>query len=157
HSRARFVPTRARFIMPQVRQGLFLTVLLGLSWLIGGCQTALPPTAKLTLGPIAGGVTANSAEIWVRTSAAAQVQVQYISSVSLQNANTSATATTNADSDFTTIVKIPNLAPRQTYLYNVLVNNVPQFTPPYPQFQTFAAPGDTAPFRFVVLTDFRTV
>lgn len=145
-------------MLSRLRQAILLIFLSGLA----ACQPQNAPTpqastVQVTQGPIAGAVTANSAEIWVRTSAAAQVRVQYSSEAALQNATTSPTATTDANSDFTTIVKIPNLAPRQTFFYNILVNNSPQFSVPYPQFQTFAAPGDTAPFRFVILTDFRTV
>lgn len=129
------------------------------------CQSACPgcgdganaTRARVTHGPLAGGVTATSANIWVRTDQAARVQIQYSQDAGLQNAQTSAVEETGAVSDFTTIVKIPNLAPQQTYFYTVLVDNVAQFTAPYPHFQTFAARGTDAPFRFVILSDFRTV
>ncbi|HZQ05033.1 MAG TPA: alkaline phosphatase D family protein [Anaerolineae bacterium] len=137
-----------------------LVLLLGLAACQAQAQIAPTPTLSaipITHGPIAGAVTASTANIWVRTNQAARVQVQYSTAASLQNASTSPTATTSTDSDFTTIVKITNLAPRQTYFYTILINEIPQWSAPYPHFQTFAPRGDTMPFRFVYLTDFRTI
>lgn len=143
---------------------LFCAVLVVLS-LCAACQTACPdcnrgastPGARLTHGPLAGAVTASSANIWVRTDQAAQVQIQFGPDAALENAQTSAAQETSAASDFTTIVKIPNLSAQQTYFYTVLVNKVSQLSAPYPHFQTFAPPGADAPLRFVILSDFRTV
>ncbi len=138
----------------------FLCVVVCVGALVA-CQTANgnPSTsnAAIAQGPLAGGVTDTSANLWVRTTQAAQVQMEYSPDANLRDAKLSAAQTTDASSDFTTIVQIPNLAPQTTYFYNVRVDNVPQLAPPYPQFQTFAPRGDAAPFRFVVLTDFRTV
>ncbi|MCC7165182.1 MAG: alkaline phosphatase D family protein [Anaerolineae bacterium] len=118
-------------------------------------QTQNP--AHLTHGPLAGGVTDTSANLWVRTNEGARVQIEYSADASLQNAQTSAPQTTNVESDFTTIAQISNLAPQTEYFYNVRINDVPQFTAPYPRFQTFASRGDKTPFRFLLLSDFRTV
>lgn len=130
--------------------------------LLAACQVPLagsqtPNPAHLTHGPLAGGVTDHSADIWVRTNERAEVQIEYSTDSAMQNAQTGAPQTTDADGDFTTIAKIPNLAPRTEYFYNVRVNDVPQFAAPYPRFETFASRGDTTPFRFVFLSDFRTV
>src|SRR4030095_10845878 len=114
-------------------------------------------SAKITHGPLAGAVTDSTAAIWARTNEAARVEIEYSTHSDLRDAARSAGTVTDASNDFTTIAKISHFAPRQTYFYNVRVNDAPQFQPPYPQFQTFGAPGDATPFRFVVLSDFRTV
>ncbi len=129
--------------------------MFGLFWL-GACQVAAT-TPPLSHGPIVGAVTENSVSIWLRTHDAARVQIEYGKDAALQSVLKSETVTTEASSDFTTIVKIPDLAPQQIYFYNVRVNDAPQFTAPFPQFKTFPARGDAQPFRFVFLTDFRTV
>lgn len=119
--------------------------------------TATPASgAVLTHGPLAGAVTATSAAVWVRTNIAAPVQVQYSADAGMQNAVTLPASSTDPNRDFTTIVSIPNLAPRQTYYYDVLVNGATQLAAPA-RFQTFAARDDARPFRFVILTDFRTI
>ena len=131
---------------------------LGFALLVlNACQSTPSAPAQITQGPLVGAVTDDSAHVWVRTNQAARVQIEYSREASLQNAAASETRTTTTSSDFTTIVPISQLAPQQTYFYNVRVNDVPQFTAPYPQFQTFAARGANAPFRFVILTDFRTI
>lgn len=136
-------------------------VWIGFVIVLISCQTSNVNSsnvkAAIAQGPIAGAVTDSSANIWIRTNQPARVQIEYSGDASLQNSKTSETRATAASSDFTTIVKIPNLTPQQTYFYNARVNDVPQFTAPYPQFQTFAARGADAPFRFVILTDFRTI
>lgn len=126
-------------------------------FLLVACQTAAALEPTLSLGPLAGGVTDTTAAIWVRTTEAARVQILYSADAALNNPQVSEITTTKTESDFTTIVKISNLAPQQTYFYNVLVDEVPQLRAPYPQFQTFAPPGTDAPFHFVKLTDFRTI
>lgn len=133
---------------------------------ITACQAAgvTPPTGTLSnvtpalaQGPLAGAVTDTTANIWVRTNTHAQVQIEYSTDATLTSSRRSETKTTDAESDFTTNVSIPNLAAQQMYFYNVRVNDIPQFTAPFPQFQTFAARGSPAPFHFVILTDFRTI
>ncbi len=131
---------------------------LGFALLVlNACQSTPSAPAQIMQGPLVGAVTDTSAHVWVRMNQAARVQIEYSREASLQNAATSEIRTTTASSDFTTIVPIFQLAPQQTYFYNVRVNDIPQFTAPYPQFQTFAARGNDEPFRFVILTDFRTI
>jgi alkaline phosphatase D len=114
-------------------------------------------TVRIAHGPLAGGVTDTSANIWVRTNQGAQVQIEYSAASDLQDAQTTPPQTTGAVSDFTTIVQIPHLAPQQQYFYNVRLNGTPQFTAPYPHFQTFAPRGADVPFTFLILSDFRNV
>lgn len=124
---------------------------------LNACQPTPAAPAQIAQGPLVGAVTDTSANVWVRTTRAARVQIEYATDAALQNKTTSETRTTDASSDFTTIVSIPKLAPQQTYFYNVLINDVPQLSAPYPQFQTFTPRGSDTPFRFVILTDFRTI
>lgn len=130
---------------------LALWVSIGLA----SCQTS--STARLTHGPLAGAVTDTAGTIWTRTNQAAQVKVRYSSDAALASAVESEAVASSAASDFTTNVKITNLAGEQTYYYNVLVDGVAQFTSPYPHFKTFAPRGQATPFQFVILSDFRTV
>lgn len=133
----------------------FLIPCLGLL-LIVACQ-ATAPAPTISHGPLVGAVTSDSVSIWLRTQNEARVRIEYSTDPALQSALKTGDVTTGANRDFTTIVKITALEPARTYSYNVRVNDIPQFTAPYPQFTTFPARGDAAPFRFVILSDFRTV
>lgn len=114
-------------------------------------------TARMTHGPLAGAVTDTAGMVWARTNQAAQVKVRYSTDAALAHGTESEAMTSSAASDFTTNVKITNLAAEQTYYYNVLVDGVAQLASPYPHFKTFAPRGQATPFQFVILTDFRTV
>lgn len=121
-------------------------ILLACLWLVA-CQKTI--TADLIAqGPIVGAVTSDSVTIWVRTKDAGQVSVTY------GNPSQTVTSATDATSDFTTKLKIAALAPAQTYSYQLSVNGTPQLNG---NFTTFPIVGDSKPFRFALLTDFRTV
>lgn len=134
-----------------LRTTLFIAVL----W-FAACQNA-SSSAGIAQGPILGAVTSDTVSIWLRTAAAAPVQIEYSADSLLNAPQTTAAVTTEASRDFTTIAKISSLTPQTVYYYNIRINNVPQFTAPFPQFQTFPPRADAARFRFVILTDFRTV
>ncbi len=133
---------------------LLLTLLAVL--VLSAC-TSTGSGSALAQGPIVGAVTSDSVSIWVRTQAAASVEIEYSTDLSLAGGQKTPPVTTDAGRDFTTIVSITSLAPQTTYAFNVRVNNTPYTSVPYPQFKTFPLRGDAAPFRFVILTDFRTV
>jgi alkaline phosphatase D len=119
--------------------------------------TSTPALSQtLTHGPVTGGVDANDARIFVRTSAAATVAVQYSTDPGLATPQTSANYATSSIHDFTAIAQLSSLSPVTTYYLNVLVNGVPQLTAPYPSFTTFPVQGTRTNFKFVVLTDFQT-
>jgi alkaline phosphatase D len=119
-------------------------------------QTPTPtPTPMLMHGPVVGGVTAQTANVFVRTDQAASVALRYGTDPNLGTYLTSDTFQTSSASDFTKVIPLGNLAGERTYYMNVVVNDVLQFaSPPYPSFTTFARSGTSRTFNFVVLTDF---
>jgi alkaline phosphatase D len=128
--------------------------------LLGGPLISPSPAsaAELTHGPVVGGVTSTSANIFIRTDLAANVALRYGTDPNFATYLTTAPFATNGASDFTRIIPLPGLTPETTYYLNPVVNGVPQFTaPPYPTFKTFPAAGSERDFDFVVLTDFVTV
>lgn len=112
----------------------------------------------LTHGPVVGGVTASEANVFVRTSKAADVAtLRYSTNPSFLDFAGSEAFTTDGTSDFTRIISLANLSPQTTYYLDVVVNGVPQLTYPYPSFTTFPESGSAVPFSFVVLTDFTSI
>jgi alkaline phosphatase D len=110
----------------------------------------------LTHGPITGGVDANDAAIFTRTSDVATVAIQYSTDSGLANPTTSSSVTTSTNDDFTSTIKLTGLTPETAYYLNVLVNGVPQLTAPFPTFTTFPVAGSVRQFKFIYLTDFAT-
>ena len=109
---------------------------------------------SLTHGPVTGGVDANDAEVFTRTSDVATVAIQYSTDPGMANPTTSSPVTTSSASDFTSIISLTSLSPETPYYLNVLVNGVPQLSSPYPTFTTFPVSGSVRQFNFVYLTDF---
>jgi alkaline phosphatase D len=98
----------------------------------------------ITHGPVLGGVTHNSARIWLRTSQATNLEVRVQENgqgmpLSISNA-------TKVENDNSTIIDIPGLQPNQTYTYQILINGNSSevFT-----FKTFPLPGAVSDFSFV--------
>ncbi len=116
-----------------------------------------PTVAQLTHGPVVGAVTDSSARVFVRTNRSARVSVRYGTDPQLRNAQASTAGTTGDASDWTAQIELTGLQPAATYYLDVLADGASQLDAPYPQFKTFPPPGTAAPFRFVVLTDFRSV
>jgi alkaline phosphatase D len=108
----------------------------------------------LTHGPVVGGVTAYDARVFVRTNQQADVSVHYGTEPELMDFMASNTVTTYPKADFTRMIHVKGLVPKTTYYMNIIVNNVPQIMPPYPQFTTFPKPQSPIPFKFIILTDF---
>jgi alkaline phosphatase D len=111
----------------------------------------------LTHGPVVGGVTGSKANVFIRTDQAASVVLRYGTSPNLNHYLVSGTFTTDDTSDFTKTIPLATLSAETTYYLNVMVNGVPQLTPPYPSFATFPAGRGARAFSFLVLTDFVTV
>lgn len=111
-----------------------------------------PPA--LSHGPVVGAVTSNSARVFVRTNQPASVTLQYATTADLSDAVISAAQATVASHDFSTQIELDHLQSDTTYYLNVLVNNVPQFRTPYPQFKSFPTAGAPMPFKFVIVNDF---
>lgn len=133
---------------------LTLALVGGCSASVGSTPTAGAPRAQLTHGPVVGAVTATSARVFVQTDAAASVKLRYNTTPDLQGAVESPAASTRA-SDFTAQITLDKLNAASTYYFDIVVDGVAQLTDPLPRFKTFPTAGTVAPFRFVVLTDFR--
>ena len=112
----------------------------------------------LTHGPVVGGVTDSSANVFVRTDQETSVALRYGTDPNLVTYAVSQTLQTSSADDFTSIIPLVSLTAETTYYMNVVVNGVPQFaSPPYPSFKTFAPSGTSRKFNFIVLTDFTNV
>jgi phosphodiesterase/alkaline phosphatase D-like protein len=98
----------------------------------------------ITHGPVLGGVTHNSARIWLRTSQATNFQIRLQENG--QGAPLSITGATKAEVDNSTIVDITGLKPNQAYIYRIQIggNSSEAFT-----FKTFPLPGASSNFSFV--------
>jgi phosphodiesterase/alkaline phosphatase D-like protein len=128
-------------------------------WVLAQMMTAdVALSHVLTHGPVVGGVTASTANVFVRTDQQATVVLSYGTDPNLGAYLISETFQTSSANDFTKIIPLINLTGETTYYINVVVNGVPQSaSPPYPSFTTFAPTGTSKTFNFVVLTDFGTV
>src|SRR5262245_1118987 len=102
---------------------------------------------------IVGAVTDTTAKVSFRTTAAANVQVEYSTDPELADRLSSDALTTRDSSDFTVHVPLTGLLPETTYYYRILVNGVPQQVSPYPYFRTFTTKGVSTDFVFVVTSD----
>lgn len=111
----------------------------------------------LTHGPLVGGVTDSTANVFVRTDQAATVEVHYGTDPNLSTYSTSQAFSTDLAGDFTKIIPIADLMAETTYYLDVAVNAVPQMAAPYPSFTTFPPSGSARNFSFIVLTDFVTI
>jgi alkaline phosphatase D len=118
--------------------------------------TAMNAEAAVTLthGPIVGGVTANDAKVLIRSNKAASVKIFYGTDPSLATGLFTQSISTSSDKAFSSIIPLSNLEPKTLYYLNIFVDDIPQFTPPYPSFSTFPSPSDPTPFKFIILTDF---
>jgi phosphodiesterase/alkaline phosphatase D-like protein len=124
------------------------------------CQLALANVLAaqvLTHGPVVGGVTDTGAKVFARTDVAATVAIRYGTDPALGNALVSESIATAVGSDYTAIVPLTSLVPETTYYLDILVNDVSQLAAPFPFFTTFAPPGASRDFKFIVLTDFVSV
>ncbi|MEO6871898.1 MAG: hypothetical protein ABI233_06725 [Chthoniobacterales bacterium] len=111
--------------------------------------------STLTHGPVFGGVTPATGNVFLRTGQGATVQLRYGTDPNLTNSSLSRSFTTDASSDFTKIIPLSGLAPETTYYVNILVDGIAQKTAPYPSFAIFRR-WAARDFKFVVLTDFVT-
>jgi alkaline phosphatase D len=114
---------------------------------------SLLSATTVTLGPYVGGVTNVAAQVFVQTSAAADVKIEYSTSPSLSDAKTTSAVATNSASDLTCLVPLAGLAADTTYYYAVLVDGATASLATPPQFTTFAPAGTASDFSFAVTSD----
>jgi len=100
-------------------------------------------------GPMLGGLTHNSASVWLRTPGAAKVKlhVQPKVNLSLIRIRTSDTITTKAENDFTAVLEVKGLSPASLYEYNILVDGKPVYPKDLPEFRTYPAKKQKAVFK----------
>lgn len=109
--------------------------------------------AVQTHGPVAGGVTQEAADIFVRTNATGSVRIEYATNPDLTDASSTGDTTTSVTKDFTTHMRLTNLSPGSVYYYRVLVDGQAQQVAPYPKFRTFPTIEQAGEFRFAVASD----
>src|SRR5450432_408089 len=126
-------------------------------WISAQAMAGLAFGQVLTHGPVVGGVTDSGANIFVRTDQAASVAIRYGTDPNFANYLTSDAFDTDSSSDFTKIIQLAGLTAETTYYLDVVVNDVPQLTAPYPSFRTFPPIGSSRDFTFLALSDFTTV
>jgi len=131
-------------------------VILGFLLVLAFAVAPYAHSAVLTHGPVVGGVTASEAKVFLRTDQVASVKVEYSTSPNLLNSLVTNAFQTSSAKDFTIIIPLTELSPQTTYYLNVYVNKVPQFSFSYPSFKTFPATIDPQPFKFIILTDFKS-
>jgi alkaline phosphatase D len=108
-------------------------------------------------GPIVGGVTTSSANVFVRTDVSATVTLRYGTDPTLTTFLTTTPVVTDVNNDFTKIIPLSGLNAETPYYLDVQVDGVSQFASPFPTFTTFAPPDTERTFKFVVLTDFMSL
>jgi hypothetical protein len=155
---------KTRPITNSINRLLFYHVVKGsihlfTAWVLAQMMTAdVALSQVLTHGPVAGGITASTANVFVRTDQEATVALSYGTDPNLGAYLISETFPTSSANDFTKIIPLTNLTAETTYCVNVIVNGVPEYaSSPYPSFATFATSGTSKAFNFVVLADFGTV
>ncbi|HEY2713622.1 MAG TPA: alkaline phosphatase D family protein [Chthoniobacterales bacterium] len=109
----------------------------------------------LSHGPVTGGVTSSSANIFLRTDRPATVALQYSTDPTFATYLVSSNYSTIKSSDYTVTIPLAGLSAETTYYLRPLVNGV-QNPGPY-SFATFAPTNSSRTFNFVVFTDFTTV
>lgn len=113
--------------------------------------------STMTNGPLVGGVTDQSANVWARTDGSAAVAVQYSTDPTMAGALTTAPVQTAAAHDFTAIVPLAGLRPLTRYYYRILVDGQPQETTNYPTFVSFPRAGAPTDFTFGAISDQESV
>lgn len=114
-------------------------------------STARVAAADMTEVPVVGAMTSSSCKVQVRTSAAADVAVEYAGNNIFTNSTITSKVTTASADDFTVTIALTGLNANDVYWYRVLVDDVAQSTGFVHKFTTF--PSDSATFKFGVFAD----
>jgi len=107
-------------------------------------QSAL--AQNLTHGPIAGGVTSNSARFYVRVDNAATVNIRASTTKDFATWGVGAPQAATAANDFAVLIPVTGLAANTLYYYRVAINGAPLND--IRQFRTFPPKGEREPFLF---------
>lgn len=90
----------------------------------------------MTHGGIVGALKDISVKIFARTSTNAKVSIEYSVNSDLSESRITGKQATGSARDYTSHVGITGLSPDTRYYYSVLVNDVRQYSYPYPSFKT---------------------
>jgi alkaline phosphatase D len=107
---------------------------------------------RLSVGPMVGGVTAQSVKVFVRTVNAGAVRIEYSRDAAFSTSIFTPATTTAAINDFTTIHSLNGLVPESVYFCRVHVDGQLQQTPLH-TFKTFPVTGTVRNFSFAVTAD----
>lgn len=105
-------------------------------------------TNRLIHGPMLGSVTDTGASFWARTMGEDVVEVRCFDSDGLLVAK--ASSETNADTDFTTVVKVNGLNADTEYRYELLLNGKSADFEKSPRFKTYPEQGSSGSFKIGV-------
>lgn len=104
---------------------------------------------RVTHGPVVSAATPNSARVYVRTSQAAQFELQLDTDESF-NTPLSFTGETIAERDTSIIIDIDGLEPYTKYFYRVMINGEPDSLDGH--FRTFPEVGERGNYKWAVLS-----
>lgn len=104
---------------------------------------------RLMQGPMVGAVSKNEIRIWVRTSGAFPVAIEYGNDDQLETAQETEPVLTTKSNDYTAVIKLTNLLADTPYFYRVKVNGeYDRYLRDLPPFKTKTAPESGAKKNF---------
>lgn len=109
--------------------------------------------ADIILGPLVGGLTHQSANLWARANGEATLYGWYGKKADLSDAKLAGKVRLSSDTAFSAVVPLNRLSSSTRYFYTLTPKPAPptparEAGPVYPSFQTFPKPGEKASFSF---------
>jgi alkaline phosphatase D len=114
------------------------------------------PIQKLLLGPLIGGLSHDTANLWGRAAGPATLRAWLATKADLSDVQPAGDTDLDESSGFAGIVPLSGLKPDTTYFYALTLD--PESRPPdsdFHSFKTFPPPGETHSFSFVFGSCFR--
>ncbi len=109
----------------------------------------MPNTPSLLLGPLVGGLSHNSANIWARADAAASMHVWLARRPDVSDAEWVGVAELYEENGFAGILPLSRLKPNTTYYYAVGLKKKRPGREAFHRFTTFPKPQTSTSFRFM--------
>ncbi|HSG44325.1 MAG TPA: alkaline phosphatase D family protein, partial [Anaerolineales bacterium] len=104
---------------------------------------------KIVLGPIVGGLSHNSANVWARASASSTLHVWLATNENLKDAKHAGEAELSANDGFAGIVPVKKLKPNTKYYYAVSLRKSKPAKTNFHSFTTFPRPSTKRSFSFM--------
>ncbi len=111
--------------------------------------------AKMILGPLIGGLSHNSVNLWARADSRSVLSAWIATQPDLSDARLAGKTTLWSANAFAGIVAIKKLKPETIYYYALRVDGNKPAKKEYRPFKTFPKPGKVTPFRFAFGSCFR--